>query len=62
VKENIAGLDNPYDALWDERYAAQGVHLLNGARDTLSAAQLRAGIDVNTSNADDLDTVSQMTR
>jgi spermidine/putrescine transport system substrate-binding protein len=60
VKEDIAELDNPYDALWDEKYAAQGVHLLNGARDTLSAAQLRAGIDVNTTSTDDLDTVSRM--
>jgi spermidine/putrescine transport system substrate-binding protein len=59
VKEDIGAIDNPYDALWDERYAAQGVHLLNGARDTLSAAQCRLGIDVNTSSSGDLDKVSQ---
>jgi spermidine/putrescine transport system substrate-binding protein len=60
VKEDLSQLDNPYDAFWDTRFAAQGVHLLNGARDTLSAAQLRAGIDVNTSNEDDLNRVSSM--
>ena len=60
VKEDIGQLDNPYDALWDATYASQGVHLLNGARDTLSAAQLRAGIDVNTTDGSDLDRVSQM--
>lgn len=59
VKEDIGQLDNPYDALWDTQYAGQ-VHLLNGARDTLSAAQLRAGIDVNTTDPGELDQVSKM--
>ena len=60
VKEDLSQLDNPYDALWFQQYASQGVHLLNGARDTLSAAQLRAGIDVNATDQADLDKVSQM--
>jgi spermidine/putrescine transport system substrate-binding protein len=59
VKEDLSQLENPYDALWDTQYSGM-VHLLNGARDTLSAAQLRAGIDVNTTNQADLDAVSQM--
>ncbi len=59
VKDDLSQLDNPYDALWDTQYAGQ-VHLLNGARDTLSAAQLRAGIDVNTTDGADLDRVSRM--
>jgi spermidine/putrescine transport system substrate-binding protein len=59
VKQDLAQLNNPYDALWDTQYAGQ-VHLLNGARDTLSAAQLRAGIDVNTTSSSDLDKVSKM--
>jgi spermidine/putrescine transport system substrate-binding protein len=60
VKEDIGQLDNPYDALWDTRYASQGVHLLPGARDTMSAAQLRSGIDVNTTNASDLQKAGAM--
>ena len=40
-------MDNPYDILWDPEYAGQ-VHLLNGSRDTLAAALLRMGADVNT--------------
>ena len=59
VKDDLAQLDNPYDALWDTQYSGM-VHLLNGARDTLSAAQLRAGIDVNTTDQGDLDTVAEM--
>jgi spermidine/putrescine transport system substrate-binding protein len=59
VQDDLSKLDNPYDALWDTQYAGQ-VHLLNGARDTLSAAQLRAGIDVNTTDQGDLDQVSKM--
>jgi spermidine/putrescine transport system substrate-binding protein len=59
VKDDLSQLDNPYDALWDTQYSGM-VHLLNGARDTLSAAQLRAGIDVNTTDQGDLDTVSKM--
>jgi spermidine/putrescine transport system substrate-binding protein len=59
VKDDLGQLENPYDALWDTQYAGQ-VHLLNGARDTLSAAQLRAGIDLNTTDPGDLDKVSTM--
>lgn len=59
LTEDLAALDNPYDALFDPQYAGK-VHLLNGARDTLSAAQLRAGIDVNTDDPAALETVKQM--
>jgi spermidine/putrescine transport system substrate-binding protein len=59
VKTDIASMDNPYDILWDADYAGQ-VHLLNGSRDTLAAAQLRMGADVNTSDKDTLDQVKQM--
>ncbi|MFB3739915.1 MAG: PotD/PotF family extracellular solute-binding protein, partial [Candidatus Velamenicoccus archaeovorus] len=47
VTTDIASMDDPYDILWDPRYAGQ-VHLLNGSRDTLAAALLRMGADVNT--------------
>ncbi len=59
VSEDIASMDNPYDILWDPRYAGQ-VHLLNGARDTLAAALLRMGADVNTSDPNVLDQAKSM--
>lgn len=60
VGEDVAAMDNPYDILWDPAYAADGVHLLNGARDTLSAALLRMGADVNTDDPAVLDEAKQM--
>lgn len=60
VSEDLAALDNPYDALWDTKYASEGVHLLNGARDTISAALLRMGEDVNTTDTTVLDSAQQM--
>jgi spermidine/putrescine transport system substrate-binding protein len=59
VTEDIPGMDNPYDILWDAKYAGQ-VHLLNGSRDTLAAALLRMGADVNTSDPNVLDQAKQM--
>ena len=59
VTEDIAAMDNPYDILWDPKWSGQ-THLLNGARDTLAAAQLRAGFDVNTSDPDELEQVKTM--
>jgi spermidine/putrescine transport system substrate-binding protein len=60
VTGDVAAMDNPYDILWDATYAADGVHLLNGARDTLAAALLRMGADVNTDDPDVLDQAKQM--
>jgi spermidine/putrescine transport system substrate-binding protein len=60
VTDDIAAMDNPYDILWDEAYAADGVHLLNGARDTLSAALLRMNADVNTDDPVVLEAAEQM--
>lgn len=59
VSEDIPAMDNPYDILWDAKYAGQ-VHLLNGSRDTLAAALLRMGADVNTSDPPVLDQAKQM--
>jgi len=59
VSEDIPAMDNPYDILWDTKYAGQ-VHLLNGSRDTLAAALLRIGADVNTSDPNVLDQAKQM--
>ncbi len=57
--DDPAQLDNPYDIFWDTAYAGQ-THLLNGARDTISAALLRMGEDVNTADAAVLDQAKQM--
>jgi spermidine/putrescine transport system substrate-binding protein len=59
VSEDVPAMDNPYDILWDAKYAGQ-VHLLNGSRDTLAAALLRMGADVNTSDTGVLDQAKQM--
>jgi spermidine/putrescine transport system substrate-binding protein len=60
VTTDIAAMENPYDILWDASYADEGVHLLNGARDTLSAALLRMGADINTDDPAVLDEAKQM--
>jgi len=60
VTDDIAAMDNPYDVLWDASYASEGVHLLNGARDTLSAALLRSGADINTDDPAVLESAKQM--
>jgi spermidine/putrescine transport system substrate-binding protein len=64
VTDDVAGMSNPYDILFDEKYATipqqPGVHLLNGSRDTISAALLRMGADINTTDADTLDQARQM--
>jgi spermidine/putrescine transport system substrate-binding protein len=60
VTDDIAAMDNPYDVLWDASYADEGVHLLNGARDTLSAALLRSGADINTDDPAVLESAKQM--
>ncbi len=60
VTGDVGAMDNPYDVLWDATYASDGVHLLNGSRDTLAAALLRMGADVNTDDPDVLDQAKQM--
>jgi spermidine/putrescine transport system substrate-binding protein len=60
VTDDIAAMDNPYDVLWDASYASEGVHLLNGARDTLSAALLRMDADINTDDPAVLEEAKQM--
>jgi spermidine/putrescine transport system substrate-binding protein len=60
VTTDVASMPNPYDVLWDAAYAPDGVHLLNGARDTISAALLRMDADVNTEDANVLDEARQM--
>lgn len=60
VTDDVAAMENPYDILWDPSYADEGVHLLNGARDTLSAALLRMEADINTEDPAILDDAKQM--
>jgi spermidine/putrescine transport system substrate-binding protein len=59
VTDDIGAMDNPYDVLWDPKYAGQ-THLLNGSRDTLAAALCRMGADVNTSDPKVLDAAKTM--
>ena len=59
ITDDVGAMDNPYDILWDPKWSGQ-THLLNGARDTLAAAQLRAGFDINTADPDQLDQVQTM--
>lgn len=60
VTQDVAAMENPYDLLWDASYASEGVHLLNGSRDTLSAALLRMGADINTDDPTVLEDAKQM--
>lgn len=60
VTDDIVAMDNPFDVLWDASYASEGVHLLNGARDTLSAALLRMDADINTDDPAVLEAAKQM--
>jgi spermidine/putrescine transport system substrate-binding protein len=59
VPEDVAGMENPYDILWDPAYRGKS-HLLNGSRDTLSAALLKDGVtDVNTEDPEILEQAKQ---
>lgn len=54
VKTDIAGLANPYDALWDPKYRGQTA-VLDDFQSTIEMCLLRAGIaDVNTDKPADL--------
>ncbi len=58
VEEDIAGLSNPYEILWDPRYQGR-VHLLDDYRETISMTLLKNGItDLNTSEEAELDIVA----
>ncbi|MEX0833020.1 MAG: spermidine/putrescine ABC transporter substrate-binding protein [Actinomycetota bacterium] len=59
VSDDPTSMSNPYDLLWDPRYKGKA-HLLNGARDTVAVALLRAGVtDVNTEDPAVLDRAKQ---
>lgn len=58
VTTDIAGMQNPYDALWDPKYRGQTA-ILDDYRSTIEMCLLRAGItDVNTGKASDLATAN----
>jgi spermidine/putrescine transport system substrate-binding protein len=55
VKENIAKLPNPYEALWDPQYRGK-VGILDDYREAIGMTLLKNGItDLNTGNQDHLD-------
>jgi spermidine/putrescine transport system substrate-binding protein len=58
VSDDIGGMDNPYDILWDTRFTGQ-THMLNGSRDLIAMALLRKGYDPNESDPTILDTAKQ---
>jgi spermidine/putrescine transport system substrate-binding protein len=64
VTDDVASMSNPYDILWDTKYASvpqkPGVHMLSGSRDVISAALLRMGEDINTTDSGTLDQARQM--
>ena len=58
VKDDIGGMDNPWDIFWDTKLKGK-VHLLNGSRDTLAVGLLRKGYDPNESDPAILEEVKQ---
>jgi spermidine/putrescine transport system substrate-binding protein len=58
VSDDIGNMDNPWDILWDTRFAGQ-THLLNGSRDVMAAGLLRSGYDPNESDPAILEEVKQ---
>jgi len=58
VTDDVTNMDNPWDILWDTRFANQ-THLLNGSRDIMAAGLLRNGYDPNEPDPTILDTVKQ---
>jgi spermidine/putrescine transport system substrate-binding protein len=57
VPADIAGMSNPYDALWDTKYA-RNIAILDDWHTAMSMVLLRNGIyDINTTSSDDLATV-----
>jgi spermidine/putrescine transport system substrate-binding protein len=59
VTDDVGAMANPYDILWDPKWAGQ-THLLNGSRDVLATVLMRMGEDVNTEDEAILDQAEQM--
>ena len=58
VDEDLAALPNPYEILWDPRFAGR-VHLLDDYRETIAMVLLKNGItDLNTSEKAELEMVA----
>jgi spermidine/putrescine transport system substrate-binding protein len=59
VPDDIAGLDNPYDALWDPAYERK-VGIIDDWHTAMAMVGLRAGIsDVNSDKPEDLAVIQQ---
>ncbi len=59
VPDDIAGLANPYDSLWDPSYRSK-VAVIDDWHTAMAMVALRAGLtDVNTDSADDLAVIQQ---
>jgi spermidine/putrescine transport system substrate-binding protein len=57
VDADIAGMDNPYDVLWDTKYAGN-MAILDDWHTAMSMVLLRNGIDdINTTSSKDLDLI-----
>jgi len=59
VTDDIAALDNPYDALWDPAYKRK-VGIIDDWHTAMAMVALRAGLtDVNSDKPEDLDVIQQ---
>ncbi len=59
VTDDVAALDNPYDALWDEAYRGK-VGIIDDWHTAMAMVALRAGLpDVNTDDPDDLAVIQE---
>ena len=59
VTEDVAGLDNPYDSLWNADYRGK-VAIIDDWHTAMAMVALRAGLpDVNTDNPDDLAVIQE---
>jgi spermidine/putrescine transport system substrate-binding protein len=59
IPDDVAALDNPYDALWNADYRGK-VGIIDDWHTAMAMVALRAGLtDVNTDDADDLATIQE---
>jgi spermidine/putrescine transport system substrate-binding protein len=59
VTADVAGMDNPYDALWDPSYRGK-VAVIDDWHTAMAMVALRSGLtDVNSAKSADLDTIQQ---
>lgn len=59
VSDDVAALDNPYDALWDEAYRGK-VGIIDDWHTAMAMVGLREGVgDVNTDDPADLETIQK---